>query len=74
MSAVEEPKEAKMRTYTISELFRLTRAELMALQSQILAELAALPSNAPEREIALANLNAIRCALSRRRPEPKALR
>ena len=59
-----------MRTTTITELYRFTRAQLLALQSQILAELAALPGDAPDREIALENLRLIRSLLLRRTPAP----
>ena len=54
-----------MRAYTLSELFRLTRAELFGLYRDIVNALAAMPDSDPERPIALANLQNIRRALAR---------
>jgi hypothetical protein len=58
-----------MRTYSLIELFNLTRAELFALHSVIVAELAGI-TDAGQRDLALGNLRLIRCALARRRPSP----
>ena len=59
-----------MRTYSLTELFCLTRNELFALHAKIVAELAALPEGAEGRLAALDNLRLIRCALARHRPAP----
>jgi hypothetical protein len=62
--------EATMRTYLIQDLFRLTRTELFQLHAQILAELAALPEDSPDRLVALDTLRLIRSFLARRGPAP----
>ena len=54
-----------MRIWTLSELFRLTRAELFGLFQEIVNAHAAMPDGDPERPIALANLQNIRRALAR---------
>jgi hypothetical protein len=54
-----------MRVWTLIELFRLTRAELFGLYGEIVSALAAMPENAPERPIAIANLQNIRRVLAR---------
>jgi hypothetical protein len=54
-----------MREYTVTDLFRLTRAELFGLYGEIVNALAAMPDNAPERPIALATLQNIRRVLVR---------
>jgi hypothetical protein len=61
--------EAKMRKYSLAELFNFTRAELFALHATILTELAALTDTA-DRDIALGNLRLIRRALAQHGPVP----
>jgi hypothetical protein len=53
-------KEMKMRTYSLTELMNLTRAELFALHRQIADAIAQLPDGSPERSAALASLRNIR--------------
>jgi len=54
-----------MHSYSLSELFRLTRRQLFALHAEIVAELARLPAEgAPDGEVALANLRLIRRILA----------
>jgi hypothetical protein len=66
-----KPEEIKMRTYSLTELFRLSRAELFALHAQIVAALALLPDDAPERPALLAALGEVRRALATARwPSP----
>jgi hypothetical protein len=55
-----ETKETIMRAYSLNELFRLTRTELVALHAKIAVELLAKPVNSPERQTALGNLRLIR--------------
>jgi hypothetical protein len=55
----------KMRTYNLTELMNLTRAELFALHRQIVAAIGALPEGSPERHTALATLRNIRRILAR---------
>lgn len=55
-----------MRTYPISELLNLTRAELLALYRQISDTLTRLPEDAPERFNGRATLRNIRWVLDRR--------
>ena len=64
MSAVET-KETNMRAYSLKELFRLTRTELLALHAKIVTELASLPETCTDREIALSNLRNIRRVLTK---------
>jgi len=52
-----------MRVWTLNELFRLTRAELFALHRCIVTDMAALPDGHSDRDVALANLRAIRPVL-----------
>ncbi len=59
-----------MRVWTLSELFRLTRAELFGLHREIAAELASLAEGSPGREVALANLRVIAKALAMPRMTP----
>jgi hypothetical protein len=63
MSAVRMPEEI-MKVWTLSELFRLTRAELFGLHRAISSEIAGVPAESPEREVALDNLRRIAKALS----------
>ena len=59
-----------MRTYSLTELFCLTRSELFALHAEITAELTRLPDDSPDRLTALNTLQLIRGALARHRPAP----
>jgi hypothetical protein len=59
-------KEMKMRTYSLTELMILTRAELFALQRQIADAIVALPDSSPERLTALSTLQYVRRILARR--------
>jgi hypothetical protein len=68
--ARSKTKEKKMRTYSLSELMSLTRAELFALHRQIVTDLALLPEGSPERLTALATLRYIRRVLARREFAP----
>lgn len=53
-----------MRSYTITELFCMTRAELFTLHSTIAAETLSLPEGDPDHSVGLANLRLIRRALA----------
>jgi len=57
-----------MRAYTLNELFRLTRYDLLALQAEIAVQLSD-PSES-ERFVALENLRLLRIVLARQRPAP----
>jgi hypothetical protein len=59
-------KETNMRTYPLSELLNLTRAELVALQRNISDALAHLPEDSPERFNGRATLRNIHWILDRR--------
>jgi hypothetical protein len=59
-----------MRSYSLTELFNLTRAGLFALHSEIVIALAALPSDAAERPALLATLRSIRRVLATAKPSP----
>jgi hypothetical protein len=61
-------KETKMRAYSLSELFNLTRAELFALHSRVVGELPTLPVT--DRPTALEILRKIRRVLARKGPAP----
>lgn len=63
MSAVET-KETNMRAYSLNELFRLTRTELLALHTRIVAELASLRETSIDRATALDNLRNIHRVLA----------
>jgi hypothetical protein len=63
-------KETKMRAYSLTELFCMTRAELFALHAQIVREPAALPDGSSDRPAALDLLRAIRRVLARSWPGP----
>jgi hypothetical protein len=67
MSAVET-KETNMRAYSLNELFRLTRTELLTLHAKIATELPALSDT--DRLIAEDNLRKLRFVLARSRPAP----
>jgi hypothetical protein len=58
-------KEMKMRTYSLTELMNLSRAELFALHRSIVDALALLPEGSPERLAALATLRNIRRVMAR---------
>jgi hypothetical protein len=51
-----------MRTYSVSELFKYTRSDLLALHARVVAELSTFSET--ERELALENLQRIRRVLS----------
>lgn len=53
-----------MRSYSLNELFRLTRNQLLALHAETVARLAALPEDSADRPVALANLCNIRRVLA----------
>lgn len=59
-----------MKTYSISELFHMTRAELFALHDRIVAEIAPLPEFNTARISGLVTLRLIRYALARKAPVP----
>ncbi len=54
-----------MRLFTTHELLRLSRTELFALHQRITRELALLPADSPDRQIAVANLRNISRVLAR---------
>ena len=53
-----------MRTYSLNELFRLTRTERVALHAESVANLAGLPDDAPERPALNASLHNVRRVLA----------
>jgi hypothetical protein len=55
-----------MRTYTMTELYHLTRAELLRLGHDMAMELSRLPAQHPDHETALGNFRRIRRELARR--------
>jgi hypothetical protein len=57
--------EELMTVLTLTELLRMTRAELLALFAVIAASLVELPEGSPERHNGEANLLKIRWALAR---------
>ena len=59
-----------MRSYSLTELFNLTRSELFALHSEIVAVLADLPDDAAERPSLHTMLRDIRRVLATARPSP----
>ena len=59
-----------MRVYSLTELFRLTRAELFGLHQRIASAFAQLPVGSAERQTALTNLRNIRRVLARRGLSP----
>ena len=54
-----------MRIYSMSELFRMTRAELFQLYARTAIELPQLPEGSYDRYVALTNLRGVRHALTR---------
>lgn len=54
-----------MRAYSLTELFKLTRAELFALHARIVNEMTEEAADPAAYEMALHNLRGIRQALSR---------
>ncbi len=60
-----------MKVWTLNELFRLTRNELVALHRRVVADLVPLPLDHPDRELALGNLRNIRRALARSENTPR---
>lgn len=65
MHAVENEGD-KMREYTVTDLFRLTRAELLRLDHEMATALMQLAEYAPDRTLALINQRQIRRELGRR--------
>ena len=59
-----------MRSYSLTELFCLTRDELFALHAEIASALAALPDDAADRPILLDTLRNIRRVLATARLSP----
>ncbi len=59
-----------MQAYTLTELMKLTRAELFALHQRIVTTLPHLTEPSPERSTALATLRDIRRVLARHGPTP----
>ena len=59
-----------MRAYSLNELFRLTRNELLALHTEVAAEMAREPEKSLQRLTGLDNLRSIRHALSQIWLEP----
>ena len=53
-----------MKSYTLTELFKLTRAELFARHTEIIALLAELPDDSADRPALLENLRLIRRVLA----------
>ena len=53
-----------MRTYSLTELFHLTRNELFALHAELVTNLASLPDAAPERPALITNLRDVRRVLA----------
>jgi hypothetical protein len=60
-----------MREYTVTDLFRLTRAELLRLDHEMAIALMQLPEYAPGRTLALINQRRIRRELGRRDYAPR---
>ena len=60
-----------MREYTVTDLFRLARAELLRLDHEMAIALMQLPEYAPERTLALINQRRIRRELGRRDYAPR---
>jgi len=54
-----------MRVWTLIELFRFTRAELVRLHREIFTQLKDLPQDTDEYRIAVVNLQLIRRVLAR---------
>ncbi len=59
-----------MRAWTLTELFRLTRAELLNLHRDMITVLAVMPDNDPCRPVAVSNLSLVRHVLTRPNPSP----
>lgn len=59
-----------MRAYSLNELFRLTRNELLTLHAEVVAEMVGEPEDSPKRRIGHDNLRSIRHALSQIWLEP----
>jgi hypothetical protein len=59
-----------MRVWTLIELFRLTRAELVRLHREILIDLADLSEESNEYHVALENLRLIQRVFARPRLTP----
>jgi hypothetical protein len=61
-------KEKTMRVISVTELSRLTRAQLFSLYTQMQAVLADLPQGSLEYEFAIGTLNNIKSVLFRKEP------
>ena len=59
-----------MRAYTMNELFRLTRTQLLALRAKIVAEFCTLPEGSVEHAVAYGNLYRIQRVLAHPRFAP----
>lgn len=59
-----------MRVISVTELSRLTRAQLFSLYTQMQAVLAGLPQGSAKYEFAIGTLNNIKIVLSRKVPAP----
>jgi hypothetical protein len=59
-----------MRSYSLTELLNLTRAELCSLHGEIVTRLAGLPDDAAERPALLAALRDIRRVMATALPSP----
>ena len=59
-----------MRTYSLNELFRLTRTELFALHAEIVTTLSRLPDDAVERPALNASLRDVRRVLATPKMSP----
>ena len=59
-----------MRVISVTELSRLTRAQLFSLYTQMQAVLADLPQGSPDYEFAIGTLNNIKIMLFRNAPSP----
>lgn len=66
MHVVKNKKETKMKEFTITELFRMTRAELTRLDHQTAVAISQLPEYSAERATAQINQRLIRRELARR--------
>ena len=65
-----DTKENRMHVISVSDLSRLTRAQLFSLLTQFQATLADLVPGSAEHRFACAMLANIRLALSRKEPAP----
>ncbi len=59
-----------MRVISLNELLTLTRSQLFALHTQMLAVLADQPEGSAEHEFILGTLRNVRAALAKKPPSP----